>query len=111
MPTFVIVVVASSLIANTFFCSHSDAFCTLKMGIAAVIFDLDNTLIWTKQSDANAFVQVIIVCVYKRLHPFLSKYILGPSPVAVYTSLACRWRGPLSSARIGQGFLCRTRPA
>ncbi|XP_072168049.1 N-acylneuraminate-9-phosphatase-like [Diadema setosum] len=28
------------------------------MRIAAVIFDLDNTLIWTKQSDANAFVQV-----------------------------------------------------
>lgn len=28
------------------------------MGIAAIIFDLDNTLIWTKQSDANAFVQV-----------------------------------------------------
>ncbi|XP_041467603.1 N-acylneuraminate-9-phosphatase-like [Lytechinus variegatus] len=28
------------------------------MGIAAIIFDLDNTLIWTKQSDANAYVQV-----------------------------------------------------
>ena len=101
MPTFVIVASRRVLIANrsTFFCSHSDDFCTLKMGIAAVIFDLDNTLIWTKQSDANAFVQVIIVCVYKRLHPFLSKYNL-----AVYTSLACRWRGPLTQLGSGRGF-------